>query len=458
MKKPSKVCSLLQGREGKEKAVCLGLGIAILFILAVVVPASLKARSSRGSGSNTAIVPVAASSDALSTDQEDWISANPTEGALSILPLDEDDDDAPSNSLDESSWTFLRPQNSRAPINPSETPSSIPDDVSFEPSTSPTESSTGAPSDTPSRGPSTSPTIDDSFFPGLLTHMEHGLLLSKGLTARIVAQTGQPVSYKNLTFGEKSTTMFHALPDFGACFVDTRVSNPGGWVYVSNSEVENAAGGVGGITFDAQGNVLKFDQLLTGTTMNCGGGRTPWDTWVSCEETEGGQAWQVDPLRPDSPPSRPITLGIEGGHWESFSYDDRDRVNPKFFITEDAERGALQRFSPYNVTSWSPDILYNPGKIEYLMLQPNSEQTGGTYYWGTNRGNARANAQQFYPNSEGIDVYGSSLYFVIKKRKQLFELNLDNGTYTMMSTVSGLFEGGPDQMKRILVDGAEDFL
>ena len=76
------------------------------------------------------------------------------------------------------------------------------------------------------------------------------------------------------------------MPDFGATFVDTRISNPGGWVYVSNSEMESAGGGVGALTMDAQGKVLRFDQLLTGTTMNFGGGRTPWDFWISCEETD----------------------------------------------------------------------------------------------------------------------------------------------------------------------------
>lgn len=103
-------------------------------------------------------------------------------------------------------------------------------------------------------------------------------------------------------------------------------------------------------------------------------------------------------------------------------------------------------------------MLHGPGTIEYLMMEPNSGRTGGRFWWGTSRSNARNNAGRFYPNSEGIDVYNSKLYFVCKKIKRLFELDLVEGTYTNQSTTTGLFDGGPDQLKRILIDGAEEFL
>jgi hypothetical protein len=104
-------------------------------------------------------------------------------------------------------------------------------------------------------------------------------------------------------------------------------------------------------------------------------------------------------------------------------------------------------------------MLHGPGDIHYLELLPsNSEMTAGTFSWGTDRSNARNNAELFYPSSEGIDVSGSMLFFVCKNIKQLFALDLDRMTYTKKSTVSGLFDGGPDQLQRILADGAEDLL
>ena len=64
-----------------------------------------------------------------------------------------------------------------------------------------------------------------TYVPGDLTKRENGLLLSTGLSARIIAQTGSKVSYAN---GGRSESNFHVDPDAGAVFVDTSGSNPGG--------------------------------------------------------------------------------------------------------------------------------------------------------------------------------------------------------------------------------------
>jgi uncharacterized protein len=77
--------------------------------------------------------------------------------------------------------------------------------------------------------------------------------------------------------GSLSERAFHGRPDGGATFPDPRTDNPGGWIYVSNSEMkEMGAGGVGAITFDKDGNTVDYNRVLEGTSMNCGGGRTPW--------------------------------------------------------------------------------------------------------------------------------------------------------------------------------------
>lgn len=64
------------------------------------------------------------------------------------------------------------------------------------------------------------------------------------------------------------------------------------------------------------------------------------DTWISCEETKGGKNYQVDPMGRIG--ASPITLGREGGNWESFAFDISDPKTPRFFVTEDAAKGALQ--------------------------------------------------------------------------------------------------------------------
>lgn len=439
------------------------VAFALVLLLVVVVPVSIfnnKSSSSNHSTSTLNNSSVTVGSSPSSKEETDISSGSSDslilqEGSTTsfFLPTFQDGVDVPSNSMEDDDDSVMA---SLLPLKTSTGgPSSFPTALSHRPSFTPTSSV--SPSAFPSSHPSSFPSINDDFVPGLLTNMEHGLVLSKGLTARIIAHSGEAVPYQNTTYGDKSIVPFHALPDFGATFVDTRPSNPGGWVYVSNSEVKNAGGGVGAITFDPQGSILRFDQLLTGTTMNCGGGRTPWETWISCEETKGGQAYQVDPLQPGIK-SFPITLGMDGGNFESFAFDVRNQEVPRFFITEDAPRGALQRFTPVNFATWGPEILHGPGTIDYLVLKPGSTKTGGTFSWSTSRSDGRNNAELYYPDSEGIDVQGSRLYFVCKNIKVLFELDLDNNTYTSQTTVNGLFDGGPDQLQRILVDGSEDYL
>ena len=212
-----------------------------------------------------------------------------------------------------------------------------------------------------------------TYIPGNLTRFQNNLLLSEGLEVRIIAQSGRRVKYVD---GFSSDITFHILPDGGATFPDTRWWNEGGWIYVSNSEARNETkGGVGAITFDRYGSVLNYRMVLENTHMNCGGGRTPWNTWVSCEEVEfTGQIYQVDPT--GERPAQKMTIGSAGGRWESFAYDIRDKAKPRFFTTEDHNKGCTRRFTP-SVTHWSGDewkMLHEEGEIDYLFINLNLAQ------------------------------------------------------------------------------------
>lgn len=56
------------------------------------------------------------------------------------------------------------------------------------------------------------------------------------------------------------------------------------------------------------------------------------------------------------------------------------------------------------------------------------------------------------PHTEGIDVNGNRLYFVTKRLKVLFILDLDRGTYKSHTTKGGLFSGQPDQLVHMYED------
>ena len=185
----------------------------------------------------------------------------------------------------------------------------------------------------------------------------------------------------------------------------------------------------------------------------------PWNTWISCEEWgTRGQVYQVDPSGKRA--SEKTVLGETGGRFESFAFDVRNKGTPRFFVTEDHARGTLRRFTP-SQPNWNDPwtMLHGNGIMEYLVLEPISLSEGrGRFNWVSSVATGRSNAERYYPDSEGIDVSGSQLFFVCKKIKQLFTLDLDTMTYTNRTTVSGLFDGQPDQMARIIGNSTNDIL
>ena len=182
-------------------------------------------------------------------------------------------------------------------------------------------------------------------------------------------------------------------------------------------------------------------------------GRTPWDTWISCEEViNDGQIWEVDPLGVRKA-KKTVLGGINtGGRFESFTYDVRNQEDPRFYYTEDRPNGPLRRFRPTN-PDWSEPykMLHGTGEIEFLVLNATaSDNSTGTYSWTKNKTLAEASAAEFFPGSEGIDAYEGSLYFVSKKANLMYVLNLDGNTWESRSTVSGVFDGSPDQLTRLV--------
>ncbi|CAN5630356.1 PhoX family protein [soil metagenome] len=158
----------------------------------------------------------------------------------------------------------------------------------------------------------------------------NGIVLPEGFRSRELARGGQPVRGTDHTW--------HVFPDGGATFP---VDDEGGWIYVSNSEQPSAgAGGAGMLRFDADGEVVDARPILDGTTTNCAGGPTPWGTWLSCEEFEGGRVWECDPTGERPAEVRPA-LG-------TFVHEAVavDPAGERLYLTEDRPDGRLYRFTP----------------------------------------------------------------------------------------------------------------
>jgi uncharacterized protein len=269
---------------------------------------------------------------------------------------------------------------------------------------------------------------------GTLTGSKNGLRLSKGLTAQVIARTGERVTYTSPEARNASSSRdFHAQPD-GA---DVFALPDGGYIYVSNSELDDGEGGVYGIEFDSIGRVRDYKTLLAGTDRNCNGGRTPWKTWISCEEVPGGQCWQVDPTGANKP-QQTVMGGSSGGAFEAFAFDARNAARPSFFVTEDASNGALRRYRPKEGTELSWNMLHGSGgTMDYLEFLPNK-----AFRWTTSLSNGRNSAAEYFPKAEGIAVRQGKLYFVSKKKKQLYTLDLNKSTYTVVSTATDDLPGG----------------
>lgn len=158
---------------------------------------------------------------------------------------------------------------------------------------------------------------------------ENGLLLPEGFRSRVVARSGKASV-------PKGAYRWHGAPDGGATFA----RDDGGWVYVSNSELPDGKGGAGALGFNARGELREAYSILSGTNRNCGGGATPWQTWLSCEEVDDGQVWECDPFGLRDPIVRPL-LG-------RFSHEAVavDPVEGRLYLTEDQPGGCLYRFTP----------------------------------------------------------------------------------------------------------------
>ena len=138
---------------------------------------------------------------------------------------------------------------------------------------------------------------------------------------------------------------------------------------IKNNSTE-CFGGTTTIVYNTKSKKVINQYLsLSGTLVNCSGGQTPWNTWISCEETvkrssgkiskNHGYNFEVNPLGNDL--NAPVPLKSMGRfRHEAVAFD---LTNGHVYQTEDREDSLLYRFIP-NIRG----DLKKGGKLQGLSL------------------------------------------------------------------------------------------
>ena len=233
-----------------------------------------------------------------------------------------------------------------------------------------------------------------------------GATIPVGAELRLLATSGEKVPGTHFEW--------HYLPDGGATFP----TPDGGWIYVSNSE-SREAGGVSALRFSLAGTFFDAYSILTGSIRNCAGGKTPWGTWLSCEERgDDSLVYECDPTGDKAAVAHP--------HFGSFNHEAA-AVDPKthqVYLTEDVSDGCLYRFSPETMGDLTRGTLQvatlsDGDRLDWLDL----DEVNNVKDPGIQLRYRFENAARF-AGGEGI-VYGSGyVYFTTKKDNRVWTLEL----------------------------------
>lgn len=245
---------------------------------------------------------------------------------------------------------------------------------------------------------------------------KNGIRLPNGFFSRIVAFSGQKLFYYH----------WHAEPDGGATFA----TPDGGWIYVSNSEMDEKSGGVGALRFDKNGNLADAYPILKNTSRNCAGGHTPWQTWLSCEEIEKGQVWECDPFGKKQAQAKKA-LGLF--KHEAVAVDTK---NKQLYLTEDEPDGCLYRYTAnsHNAEGY-PDL--DDGYLEVAEII--NGQVGKLRWHKLPDPLANSNPTRYqvkecskFDGGEGIWYHQEVVYFTTKGDDRVWAYDVKNNDLSII--------------------------
>ncbi|MEU0459469.1 alkaline phosphatase PhoX [Streptomyces sp. NPDC006129] len=229
----------------------------------------------------------------------------------------------------------------------------------------------------------------------------NGIRLPSGFTSRVIARSGQRVGTTSYTW--------HNAPDGGACYADGT-----GWIYVSNSEI-NPGGGASAVRFSSTGAITAAYRILSNTRTNCAGGKTPWNTWLSCEEVDRGYVFETDPWG--------VQASVRRDAMGRFKHEAAaaDPVRQVVYMTEDVTDGCFYRFRP---TTWG-DL--SAGTLEVMVA---GSGTSGPVTWarvpdpsGATATRNQVSGAKRFNGGEGCHYANDTCWFTTKGDNRVWQYN-----------------------------------
>ena len=200
-----------------------------------------------------------------------------------------------------------------------------------------------------------------------------------------------------------------------------RRTGAGSWSR-TQSRPPRQGGGASAIEFGPDGSIRRAYRILGDTDRNCSGGPTPWGTYLSCEEWDGGHVWECDPTGRNPAVMRPA-MG-------TFTHESAcvDPVGKRVYMTEDEDDGRLYRFTPSNYPDLSSGVLElatvgSDGGVSWQAVPdpsaisaPTREQVAGTRFAG----------------GEGMWFDSGIVYFTTKKDNKVHAYDTRSGRYELI--------------------------